>query len=87
MYAVHTQKGKSISHIMREQNRSLLLDDFREHGDTLCMVVSGIRKDQRKVGKRWSLQTTASGKMCKNCLILEDRMIEEKLRIKRQSLA
>lgn len=83
MYAVHTQKGKSLSHIVSE---SQLIDDFRETGDTLCMVVSAMRKNGQKVGKRWALQTTASGKMCRNCLMVEDKMIEETLRIKRQSM-
>jgi hypothetical protein len=83
MYAVHTQKNKSLSHIVIKEQ---LLDDFKETGDTLCMVVSEMRKNGQGVGKRWTLQTTASGKMCRNCLIVEDKMIEESLRIKRQSM-
>lgn len=83
MYAVHTEKRKPLSHIV---DKDQLLDEFKETGDTLCMVVSGMRKNGQKVGKRWNLQTTVSGKMCRNCLIVEDRMIEESLRIKRQSM-
>jgi hypothetical protein len=83
MYAVHTQKNKSLSHIVI---KSQLLDDFKEIGDTLCMVVSAMRKNGQKVGSRWNLQTTASGKMCRKCLMIEDKMIEESLRIKRQSM-
>ena len=83
MYAVHTQKGKSLSHITTKDQ---LLNEFKETGDTLCMVVSGVRKNGQKVGSRWNLQTTASGKMCRNCLMIEDKMIEESLRIKRQSM-
>ena len=83
MYAVHTHKGKSLSHIVTEDQ---LLDEFKATGDTLCMVVSGMRKNGQGFGKRWNLQTTASGKMCRNCLMVEDKMIEESLRIKRQSM-
>lgn len=83
MYAVHTQKGKSLSHIVTEHQ---LLDEFKATGDTLCMVVSGLRKNGQGVGKRWTLQTTASGKMCRNCLLVEDRMIEASLKKKRESM-
>jgi len=84
MYLIHTQKKLSTTHILRDEDAGKLLEDVKQHGDALCQILSSIR-NQTKVGKRWTIQTTASGKMCKNCLILEDKKFDALLKKKRES--
>lgn len=63
--------SKKMTHIVNAESRGMIMQDFVEQGDTLCMIISGLRNDGRHIGNRWFLSSTAAGKLCKNCLSIE----------------
>ena len=73
MYVVHNKLDKSLTHIVAPEDRNKFIDELIETGDTLCMALSGVRKDGKKFGRRWSLQSSPSNVMCKNCLLIESK--------------
>lgn len=84
MYLIHKTQEKTISHIVKPEDREKIFQDFAEKGDTLCMIVSGMRKEGKPLKKRWNLRSTYLGKMCKNCLKIENQMIELMLKMQRE---
>lgn len=79
MYFVHQKEKKFISHIVRPEDRGNDEEFLREKGDVLCLQLSGIRKNNGKIRKKWILRTTYSGKLCKNCLQIENELIQSSL--------
>lgn len=73
MYFVHQKEKKFISHIVRSEDLANGEEFLREKGDVLCLQLSGIRKNNGKVKKKWTLRSTYSGTLCRNCLIVEEK--------------
>ena len=69
MYLVHRKKENVISHILKPEYAEMDFDFIREKGDTVCMLISGMRDGESKLigQKRWSIQFEKSGKVCENC--------------------
>jgi hypothetical protein len=84
MYFVHQKEKKFISHIVKSEDWANGEEFLREKGDVLCLQLSGIRKNNEKVKKKWTLRSTYSGTLCRNCLIVEEKMIQESLKLQRE---
>jgi hypothetical protein len=84
MYFVCEGKHKAMSHIVRPEDRHKSQDDIKESGDVLCQQLFGIRAEGKLVGKKWTLRSTYSGKLCKNCVRIENQLIEANLNKQRQ---
>jgi hypothetical protein len=84
MYFVCEKNNKAMSHIVRPEDRHKSQDDIKKYGDVLCQQLFGIRAEGKLVGKKWTLRSTYSGKLCKNCVSMESQLIEINLNKQRQ---
>ena len=81
MYFIHKNK---LSHIVKAD--SVIMQDLVENGDTLCLIVSDMREKNQKIGKQWTLRSTYLGKLCRNCLLMEEKIFQDSLKIRRELL-
>lgn len=86
MYLIHTAEKKAISHIVKPEDEQKIFQDFAKDGDTLCGIVSEVRKEGKEIKKRWNLRSTYLQKVCKRCLMVEDQMIEASLKRQREAI-
>lgn len=86
MYLISSKERKVLSHIIKPEDEGKLFQDFAKDGDTLCGIVSEVRKEGKEIKKGWNLRSTYLQKVCKSCLMVEDQMIEASLKRQREAI-
>jgi hypothetical protein len=86
MYLIYKTRTKILSHIVKPEDEGKLFQDFAKAGDSLCGIVSEVRKEGKEIKKGWNLRSTYLQKVCKRCLMVEDQMIEASLSRQREAI-
>ena len=86
MYLIYKTRLSTLSHIVKPVDEKKIFQDFAKDGDTLCGIVSAVRKEDREIKKGWNLRSTYLQKVCKRCLMVEDQMIEASLKRQREAI-